>query len=215
MNFSENGKEPIEYIPLADARKRQAGMKARFHKKARQILIFGLLAGFLFGVVVCRAITEKAHTEAPASQAAPIQHEAQVVIPVPLPEAELIAASTPFQPLEITSERKVSLGTYRITAYCACEKCCGEWAKNRPGGIVTGAAGVELKAGVSCASPLPFGMVVEIAGLGEFVVQDRTGTQYANDYGGKVIDLYFNDHEAALQFGVKNLEVFVKEGEIN
>lgn len=211
MNFSENGKEPIEYIPLADARKRQAGMKARFRKKSLQILIFGLLAGFLFGVVVCRAITEKAHTEAPASPAAPIQHEAQVVIPVPLPEAELIAASTPFQPFEITSERKVSLGTYRITAYCFCEICCGEWAKNRPNGIVYGAAGVELKPGVSCASTLPFGTALEIDGIGERVVQDRTSQWVIDLYGENLIDLYFDDHQAALNFGVKYLEVYEKE----
>lgn len=27
---------------------------------------------------------------------------------------------------------RVSLGKFRLTAYCPCEKCCGIWAKNRP-----------------------------------------------------------------------------------
>ena len=104
----------------------------------------------------------------------------------------------------------VLLGTYRITAYCSCEKCCGEWAKNRPDGIVYGASGEELVAGVSCASPLPFGTVVEIEGLGEYVVQDRTAAWVVEKYGEQQIDIYFDNHEAACEFGLKYLNVYLK-----
>lgn len=105
------------------------------------------------------------------------------------------------------------LGEYRITAYCACEKCCGEWALNRPNGIVYGAAGVELTAGVSCASPLPFGTVVEIEGLGEYIVHDRTAQWVVDKYGENLIDIYFDDHEAALEFGLQYHNVYLK-GEV-
>lgn len=105
------------------------------------------------------------------------------------------------------------LGEYRITAYCACEKCCGEWALNRPNGIVYGAAGVELEAGVSCASPLPFGTVVEIEGLGEYIVHDRTAQWVVDKYGENLIDIYFSNHEAALEFGLQYHNVYLK-GEV-
>lgn len=106
-----------------------------------------------------------------------------------------------------------ALGEYRITAYCACEKCCGEWALNRPNGIVYGAAGVELTAGVSCASPLPFGTVVEIEGLGEYIVQDRTAQWVVDKYGENLIDIYFSNHEAACEFGLQYHNVYLK-GEV-
>ena len=104
----------------------------------------------------------------------------------------------------------VLLGSFRITAYCSCEKCCGEWAKNRPNGIVYGAAGVELKAGVSCASPLPLGTTVEVEGLGEYIVQDRPAQWVIDKYGENQIDIYFDNHEAASAFGLKQLNVYLK-----
>lgn len=105
-------------------------------------------------------------------------------------------------------EEKELLGTFRITAYCSCKKCCGKWADNRPNGIVYGASGAELVAGVSVASPLPFGTEIYIDGLGEYVVQDRLANWVAEKYGDKLIDVYFDDHEEAKQFGCKWLDVY-------
>lgn len=112
--------------------------------------------------------------------------------------------------VEIQPPRIETLGEYRITAYCACEKCCGKWALNRPNGIVYGAAGVELEAGVSCASPLPFGTVVEVEGLGEYIVQDRLAQWVVDKYGENLIDIYFDDHEAAKEFGLQYHNVYLK-----
>ncbi|MCM1220253.1 MAG: 3D domain-containing protein [Lachnospiraceae bacterium] len=97
--------------------------------------------------------------------------------------------------------------TYRVTAYCACEKCCGKWALNRPNGIVYGAAGIELTSGVSCAAPLPFGTVLEIEGYGEVVVQDRMATWVIEKYGNNCVDIYFDTHEAACNFALQYLNV--------
>ncbi len=99
---------------------------------------------------------------------------------------------------------------WRITAYCGCATCCGKYAYNRPEGKVVGAAGVELVQGVSCAARgLPLGTIVRIDGIGEFIVQDRTGKEQAELYDNKLIDLYFADHEAARAFGVKHSVVEV------
>lgn len=50
----------------------------------------------------------------------------------------------------------ISIGRFKLTAYCGCRKCCGKYADNRPVDengevIVTGSIGVRLYAGVSIA----------------------------------------------------------------
>lgn len=101
--------------------------------------------------------------------------------------------------------------TFRVTAYCACSKCCGSYANNRPidengNTIVIGAGGTQLISGVSCASPLPFGTKIALEGYGTVVVQDRTASWVVNKHGKYIADIYFSDHNTALQFGVKNLK---------
>ncbi len=119
---------------------------------------------------------------------------------VPIMAIETPAIAKPDKPQEL----------WRITAYCGCATCCGEYANNRPEGKVVGAAGVELVQGVSCAARgLPLGTVVRIEGIGEFIVQDRTGKEQAEMYDNKLIDLYFTDHEAAKVFGRTNRAVEV------
>jgi hypothetical protein len=100
-----------------------------------------------------------------------------------------------------------SLGAYTLTAYCGCEKCCGKYARNRPGGIVRGATGIELQEGVSVAAPLPIGTVLLINGH-KYIVQDRTAGWIVDRYDGRIIDIYYLDHEAAKIFGKQQAEVF-------
>lgn len=101
----------------------------------------------------------------------------------------------------------VSLGEFKLTAYCSCEICCGIWANNRPNGIVYGAIGEELKEGYSIAvdpEVIPYKTEVIIDGK----------TYKAQDCGGAIkgnrIDVYFESHNDALKFGVQYKEVFVK-----
>lgn len=114
---------------------------------------------------------------------------------------------------EINDE--ITKTTFRVTAYCACEKCCGVWASKRPldengNPIVYGASGVELVNGVSCASPLPFGTQIELDGYGVVEVQDRTADWVVNKFGENLIDIYMNNHEAARNFGLQYIEGVVK-----
>ena len=181
--------------------KRQQRRKARdqwFRRMFLVALLMGLAMGFVFGR--CSAIVK-----APAPDATIEQDQLAAVIPdVTLEPVETSLVEEPAEP------EPVLLGSFRVTAYCSCEKCCGEWAKNRPNGIVYGAAGVELKAGVSCASPLPLGTVVEVEGLGEYIVQDRPAQWVIDKYGENQIDIYFDSHEAASAFGLKQLNVYQK-----
>lgn len=112
---------------------------------------------------------------------------------------------------EIASDGLVSLGTFKITAYCSCYTCCGEHALNRPvdeygNEIVYGSIGVRLTAGVSIAVDprvIPYGTSVVINGH-KYIAQDTGGA-----ISGNRIDVYFNDHQEAREFGVKHAEVFV------
>lgn len=100
----------------------------------------------------------------------------------------------------------VSLGNFKLTGYCSCSLCCGKWANNRPNGVVYGAIGEELKEGYSIAVD-----PTVIAYRTEVIINGRT--YKAQDCGGGIkgneIDVYFEDHDEALRFGVQYEEVFI------
>lgn len=105
---------------------------------------------------------------------------------------------------EVEAVEEVSEPVYQnsaefvVTAYCACEKCCGKWAALQ-GETIVGAAGIPLVNGVSVAvdnSLFKFGT--------EF--HDSEGNTYiAADTGSGVngchIDIYMNDHQSAREVG--------------
>jgi hypothetical protein len=102
------------------------------------------------------------------------------------------------------------IGYYTITAYCPCEICCGDWANQRPNGIVYGAYGYELEEGVSVASPLPKGTKLKIEGLDStYTVQDTTADWIVDRYDGRIIDVYFSNHKAAKEFHKINTKVYI------
>ena len=106
----------------------------------------------------------------------------------------------------------VSLGKFKLTAYCSCIKCCGQYAANRPkdedgNDIVYGSIGIRLIEGVSIAvdpNIIPY--------ESEVIIDEHT--YLAHDTGGKIkgnrIDVYFENHNEALKFGVRYAEVFAK-----
>ena len=93
----------------------------------------------------------------------------------------------------------------RVTAYCPCPRCCGKFSDG-----VT-ASGHRVPEGVFFAaadSRYPFGTELVIPGYngGEAVkVLDR-GSAIKNDR----LDVFFDTHEKALQWGVRYLEVKVR-----
>ncbi len=106
-----------------------------------------------------------------------------------------------------------SLGMFEITAYCSCKKCCGVWAENRPkdengNDIVYTASGAIARPNHTIAvdpSVIPFGTQIVINGI----------TYTAEDTGGAIkgnrLDIYFDSHEAALQWGRQTHEVFASQ----
>ncbi len=98
---------------------------------------------------------------------------------------------------EEMKNKKVSLGVYKLTAYCGCSKCCGKST-----GIT--ASGAKAKANHTIAAPknFAFGTKIEIDG-NIYIVEDRGGA-----IKGNKIDVYFNSHLEALNFGVKYKEIY-------
>ena len=109
---------------------------------------------------------------------------------------------------KVTKTTKTTKQTFRVTAYCACTKCCGKWASKRPldtngKPIVYGASGKKLISNYSCASPLPFGTKIKLDGIGTVEVQDRTANWVVNKYGKNIIDIYMTNHNEAYKFALK------------
>ena len=114
--------------------------------------------------------------------------------------------------LEEVPEKPVlqDLGEYKITHYCSCPVCCGEWGENRPvdsagNEIVVTATGEMAVPGTTIAvdpDVIPLGSTVIIDGQ-EYIAQDVGGA-----IKGNRIDVYVNSHEEALEKGVVFTNVF-------
>jgi len=132
------------------------------------------------------------------------------------PSAEPLMILTTETTTEVTTTSTKAEETWTITAYCSCEKCCGSYANNRKNGVVVGAEGTVLTPGYSAANnELPFGTVLNIDGYGVVEIQDRTANWINERYNGKIIDIYFDSHEKALEFGKKTdvIVTTIKEGD--
>lgn len=110
----------------------------------------------------------------------------------------IVETSAPAKTQYTSGQGSKYIGKFKLTAYCACSKCCGQWADAN----ATTASGTHAMQGrtVACNS-LPFGTRIIING-NVYVVEDRGGM--ANN----VIDVFFNSHQEALNFGVKYADVY-------
>lgn len=97
-----------------------------------------------------------------------------------------------------TEKPLFSLGDFTATAYCPCVECCG-----KTDGIT--ATGTKATAGRTIAvdpDVIPYGT--------EVIINGHTYT--AEDCGGAIVgnsvDIFFNTHEEAQQFGVQEVEIF-------
>jgi 3D (Asp-Asp-Asp) domain-containing protein len=95
--------------------------------------------------------------------------------------------------------------TMVVTAYCPCDKCCGKY-----GWGYTTASGYKIQKGdrfVAAPKAYAFGTVMQIKGYGIVRVEDRGGA-----IKGNKLDVYFDTHQEALEWGVKKMKVLVKNG---
>ncbi len=95
----------------------------------------------------------------------------------------------------------------RVTAYCPCEKCCGEYSDGYT------ACGHKICPGdvfVAADKKYCFGTEMLISGYNNgkpIKVLDRGGV-----IRGNRLDVFFNSHDEALEWGVQYLDVKVHRG---
>jgi len=94
----------------------------------------------------------------------------------------------------------ISAGIFKVTHYCNCERCQGEY-------VGTTATGTAPKASRTIAvdpSVIPLGSVVKIDGQ-EYVAEDTGGA-----IKGNRVDIFVADHGEAMAKGIKEETVYLK-----
>lgn len=182
-------------------------MKRLFNKYKLYILMFLTAFALIAIVTACHGGSKATDTESaePSVQATELS-----VITTPI---ETTSPSPTAEP-EQTEPEYVSLGEFKLTAYCGCSICCGKWGEKRPvdsdGKTIVMTAGsyraIEGKTVAADIGILPYGTKIYIGGH-EYTVQDRGGA-----INGNKIDIYFDNHQDAVDFGVQHKEVFVLKG---
>ncbi|MDE6026155.1 MAG: 3D domain-containing protein [Lachnospiraceae bacterium] len=95
------------------------------------------------------------------------------------------------------------VGEFTLTAYCPCTICCGQWSNMAN---PTTASGTTATAGRTIAadtSKFPFGTKLSINGQ-IYTVEDTGGAVVGNR-----IDIFFNSHQEALNFGLRTASVYI------
>lgn len=128
----------------------------------------------------------------------------------------LSGTSVPDKPLPIQAEahrpKLIKLGEFKTTAYCSCVKCCGIWSAKHPSRIDTAYIQRTNSGTIPTASRtvsvdpdvIPLGTVLIIDGH-EYIAED-TGSAVK----GKVIDIYFDSHKLAVEYGVQKKIIYIK-----
>jgi 3D (Asp-Asp-Asp) domain-containing protein len=103
-------------------------------------------------------------------------------------------------PETVAEPEPISLGTFKLTAYCSCPACCGSWADG------TTYTGTKATAGRTIAvdpDVIPLGSTVYINGQ-PYIAEDIGGAIQGNR-----IDVYFPTHQDAIEFGVQYAEISI------
>lgn len=92
-----------------------------------------------------------------------------------------------------------SLGIFKTTGYCPCTHCSAGWGQHTSSGSLA-TAGHTIAVDTSV---IPYGTKLMINGV-IYTAEDRGGGVRGNH-----IDIYFNTHGEASQYGLRNAEVFL------
>jgi 3D (Asp-Asp-Asp) domain-containing protein len=136
----------------------------------------------------------------------PHQKSSPSPIPTPTPSPIQEVDEPYVEAVAVPGNNKKSLGTFTVTAYCSCTKCCGKWSGHEL--TVRTQAGFphQVEGYTIAVDPkvIPLKSVIELEGY---------GTRYAHDTGGAIkgkrLDLFFSSHEEALKFGRRKLEIWI------
>ena len=103
--------------------------------------------------------------------------------------------------VEIEEPKEINLGKFKLTAYCSCKKCCGK----TDGITSTGTKATQGRTIAVDPKVIDYGSKVKINGK-EYIAEDCGGAIKSNH-----IDVFFNNHQDALDFGVQYANVYIKK----
>lgn len=191
-------------------------------------IVLALLAGLLvFNLCIAVNIVLRIYAPAPEvePEVRPEPETCQAVIETPqtievdrpvvvVPEEpEALPEPEPVTDIYVgnTEPALVSLGSFKVTHYCPCKKCCGKDPDHPAYGIT--ASGTVATAGRTIAvdpDVIPYGT--------EVLVRYEDGTEHvyiAEDCGGAIdgnrLDVFMDSHQEAWNAGIKTAEVFIYE----
>lgn len=101
---------------------------------------------------------------------------------------------------DLEKNQWTSLGIYELTAYCPCVKCSGNWDKI----TATGTKATEGKTIGVDPNLIPYGSKIKIND--KIYIAEDTGTALKDK---KVIDIFMESHEDALNFGRQKAEIYI------
>ena len=117
------------------------------------------------------------------------------------PEPEYEEPEEPEDQEPSSTENYTCLGEFKLTAYCPCARCCGhETGITATGTVATAGRTIAVNPNV-----IPYGSTVYIEGYGTYIAEDTGG------FAPTTIDIFFDSHDAALQFGVQYATVYIVE----
>lgn len=167
------------------------------------LLVF---AGICLGRMSVDKLEIIAPVEAMTKEAAVVAAEGSAVV-----AAEEIQEAPIQEPVAtpVTAEPGLTaLGTYKVTHYCPCTKCCGQYAN---GITATGTTATEGRTVAVDPKVIPYGSQVLVR-----YADGSEHTYIAEDCGGAIkgnrLDVFMASHDAALTAGVKTAEVFLVGG---
>ena len=184
-------------VPLEEHLHGQKGKRMK-HKELRAWVFLALLQ-LTWVVPICISEAQKT----PAEEIEMIT-EWEDVIRWRIDEADVSIEGIETVFVEKAEEETIknkSLGFFKLTAYCPCKSCSDNWGTQTS----TGATATEGRTVAVDPKVIPYGTTLIINGI-EYIAEDCGGA-----IKGNKIDIYFESHKKALEFGIQYTEIFVKE----
>lgn len=124
-------------------------------------------------------------------------------------EVGIAPGETEAQESVVKISEEIPLGSFKLTAYCGCTKCCGKNAKKGENGewLAITRTGVRAQKNHTISvdpKVIPLGSKVRIGSI--IYTAEDTGGKWVQ---GNHIDIYLGDHEAAKQFGCQRADVYL------
>lgn len=156
-------------------------------KENNKPFLFGLTVIILFLASVCCFCEDERKTQP------------ETVTVVDNVEDVLSASSYKYEEIHTLVNDRVFLGNFKLTAYCGCSECSGEWGN----GTATGTVAKENWTIAVDPDVIPYGTMV-IIGNNIYCAEDCGGAIVGNR-----IDVYHESHAEAVKFGVQYVDVFI------